>query len=90
MFIDCKKYFDKIYRVFLWQKLLSQNVSTKITKAILMKLVDVLVSPVLNYSSDVSGYFESKDIENVHLKNLCKLLCVNNSTNLSRLYGESL
>ena len=71
MFIDCKKYFDTIYSVFLWQKLLSQNVSTQITKAILVKLVDVLVSPVLNYSSEVSGYFESKDIENVHLKNLC-------------------
>jgi len=53
-----------------------------------LKLFDVLVSPVLNYSSEVSGYFESKDIENVHLKCLRKLLCVNKSTNLSGLYGE--
>mgnify|MGYP000013499230 CR=1 FL=1 len=53
-----------------------------------LKLFDVLVSPVLNYSSEVSGYFESKYIENVHLNYLRKLLCVNTSTNLSGLYGE--
>jgi len=53
-----------------------------------LKLFDVLVSPVLNYSLEVSGYFESKDIEHVHLKFLRKLLCVNKSTNLSGLYGE--
>ena len=53
-----------------------------------LKLFDVLVSPVLNYSSEVSGYFESKDIEKVHLKVLRKLLCVNKSTNLYGLYGE--
>jgi len=47
-----------------------------------LKLSDVLVSPVLNYSSEVSIYFESKDIENVHLNCLRKLLCVNKSTNL--------
>ena len=32
-----------------------------------LKLFNVPVSPVLNYSSEVPGYFESKDIENVHL-----------------------
>ena len=53
-----------------------------------LKLFDVLVSPVLNYSSEVSRYFESKDIENVHLILLCKLLSVNKSTNISALYGE--
>ena len=56
-----------------------------------LKLLDVPVSPVFNYSSELSGYFESKDIEHVHLKYLRKLLCVNKSnliTNLSGLYGE--
>ena len=47
-----------------------------------LKLLDVPVSPVFNYSSELSGYFESKDIEHVHLKYLRKLLCVNKSTNL--------
>ena len=28
-----------------------------------LKLFDVLVSPVLNYSSEVSGYFESKTLK---------------------------
>ena len=53
-----------------------------------LKLFDVLDSPVLNYSSEVSGYFELKDIEKVHLKVLRKLLCVNKFTNLYGLYGE--
>ena len=34
VFIDYEKCFDNINRAFLWQKLLSQNVSTKITKVI--------------------------------------------------------
>ena len=53
-----------------------------------LKLFDVLVTPVLNYSAEVSGYFESKDIEHVPLNFLRKLLCVNKSTNLSGLCGE--
>jgi hypothetical protein len=52
------------------------------------KLFDILVSSVLNYSSEVWGLNEGKDIEIVHTKFLRKLLCVNKSTNLSALYGE--
>ena len=51
-----------------------------------LKLFDVLVSSVLNYSSEVSGYFEAKDIENVHINFLRK--CVNKYSNVSGLYAE--
>ena len=34
IFIDYEKCYDKINRLFLWQKLLSENVSSKMTNAI--------------------------------------------------------
>ena len=34
VFIDYEKCYDRINRTFLWQKLISQNVSSKMTKAI--------------------------------------------------------
>ena len=34
IFIDYEKCYDKINRLFLWQKLIAENVSTKMTKAI--------------------------------------------------------
>ena len=43
---------------------------------------------MLNYSSEVWGFHEGKDIEQVHTKNLWKILCVDKSTNLAGLYGE--
>ena len=52
------------------------------------KLFDTFVSSVLNYSSEVWGFQEGKDIEQVHTKCLRKVLCVNKSTNLAGLYGE--
>ena len=52
------------------------------------KLFDVLVSPVLNYSSEIWGIHEAKNIEQIHTKVLRKILCVKKSTNLSGLYGE--
>lgn len=52
------------------------------------KLFDTLVSTVLNYSSEVWGLNDSKDIEIIHTKFLRKILCVNKSTNLAGLYGE--
>ena len=45
------------------------------------KLFDVLVSSVLNHSSEIWGLNKAKDIER-------KLLCVKRSTNLAGLYGE--
>ena len=53
------------------------------------KLFDCLVLPVLNYSSEIWGLYDAKDIERVHTKFLRKILCVKKSTNLSGLYGES-
>ena len=52
------------------------------------RLFDTLVASVLNYSSEVWGYHEAKDIEQIHTKFLRKILCVNKSTNLTGLYGE--
>ena len=52
------------------------------------KLFDTLVSTVLNYSSEIWGLNDGKDIEIVHTKFLRKILCVNKSTNLAGLYGE--
>ena len=52
------------------------------------KLFDTLVGSILNYSAEVWGYHESKDIELVHCKFLRKVLCVKKSTNLEGLYGE--
>ena len=52
------------------------------------KLFDALVSPVLNYSSEIRGMNEAKDIEQIHTKFLRKILCVKKSTNLNGLYGE--
>ena len=52
------------------------------------KLFDALVLPVLNYSSEIWGLYDAKDIEHVHTKFLRKILCVKKSTNLSGLYGE--
>ena len=52
------------------------------------RLFDTLVSPILNYSSEIWGYHEGKDVEMIHTKFLRKLLCVNTSTNLVGLYGE--
>ena len=52
------------------------------------KLFDVLVSPVLNYSCEIRGLNEGKDVEQIHTKFLRKILCVKKSTNLCGLYGE--
>ena len=52
------------------------------------KLFDILVASVLNYSSEVWGFHEAKDIELLHTKFLRKILCVNTSTNITGLYGE--
>ena len=52
------------------------------------KLFDALFLPVLNYSSEIWGLYDAKDIEQVHTKFMRKILCVKKSTNLSGLYGE--
>lgn len=53
-----------------------------------IKLFDSLVAPILNYSSEIWGNIEAKDIEAVHLKCCRKILYVRKSTNLDAIYGE--
>ena len=53
-----------------------------------MKLFDILVSPILNYGSELWGMHKATDIELVHTKFLRYILGVKKSTNLSALYGE--
>ena len=52
------------------------------------KLIDTLVASVLNYSAEVWGFNEAKNIELLHTEFLLKILCVNKSTNIIGLYGE--
>ena len=53
-----------------------------------LELFDKLVSPVLNYSSEVWGFCKAKQIERVHLQ-FCKgLLGVKQSTQNNFIYGE--
>ena len=53
------------------------------------KLFDQLVSPVLNYSSEIWGLHNAHEIESIHTKFLRKILGVRKSTNLISLYGET-
>ena len=52
------------------------------------KIFDTLVTPILNYSSEVWGMHHGKNIENVHIKVCRRILNVRNSTNILSLYGE--
>ena len=53
-----------------------------------MKLFDTLVSPILNFGSELWGMHKATDIELVHTKFLRYILGVKKLTNLSALYGE--
>ena len=52
------------------------------------KLLNVLVGSILNYSDEVWGNNEVKDIELLHTKFCRWILNVRKSTNLAGLYGE--
>lgn len=52
------------------------------------KLFDTLVGSILNYSAEVWGIHEAKDIELIHTKFCRWVLHVKKSTNLTGLYGE--
>ena len=43
---------------------------------------------MLNYSSEIWGMNEAKDMKQIHTKFLRKNLCVKKSSNLTGLYGE--
>ena len=49
---------------------------------------DTLVGSILNYSEEVLGSHEAKDIELIHTKFCRSVLHVNKFTNLAGLYGE--
>ena len=52
------------------------------------KIFDTVVGSILNYSTEVWGTHDGKDIELIHTK-LCRwILHVRKSKNLSGLYGE--
>ena len=57
VFIDYEKCFDKVDRSFLWQKLLSENVSCKLVKAI--KSMYNTVKLCVRYKSSFSQFFDS-------------------------------
>ena len=48
------------------------NVALETTDKI--KLFDSLVAPILNYSSEVWGFHDANDVENIHLKLLKQVL----------------
>lgn len=52
------------------------------------RLFDTLVGSILNYSAEVIGLHEAKDIELIHTKFCRWILHVRKSTNLTGLYGE--
>lgn len=53
-----------------------------------LELFDKLVSPILDYSSEVWGFSQAKQIERVHLKFCKSLLGVKQSTQNNFIYGE--
>lgn len=57
VFIDYEKAFDKIDRTFLWQKLISENVSSKLVQAI--SSMYLIVKSCIRYQSFKSDFFSS-------------------------------
>ena len=53
-----------------------------------LELFDKLVYPILNFSSEVWGFYKSPSIETVHLQFCKKLLGVKQSTQNNFVYGE--
>ena len=56
--------------------------------AVILGLFDKLISPILNYASEVWGFHKAPDIERVHLKFCKKLLGVKTSAQNDFVYGE--
>ena len=54
----------------------------------MLDLFDKLVSPILNYGSEVWGFYKSTAIETVHLQFCKKLLGVKQTTQNDFIYGE--
>ena len=47
-----------------------------------------LFAPILNYSSEVWGFHDANDVENIHLKLLKQVLGVHSKTSNPTIYGE--
>ena len=56
-FVDFEKCFDRLDRVFIWQKLLKENVSTKLINAI--QAMYSVVKSVVRYKSPKSEFLDS-------------------------------
>ncbi|MCG8046233.1 MAG: reverse transcriptase family protein, partial [Candidatus Thiodiazotropha endolucinida] len=61
---------------------------TALTPSHVLELFDKLVSPILNFGSEVWGFYKSPSIETVHLQFCKKLLGVKQSTQNDFIYGE--
>ena len=53
-----------------------------------IKLVDSLVAPILNYSSEVWCFHDANNGEHIHLKLLKQVLGVHSKTSIPTLHGE--
>ena len=61
---------------------------TALTPSHKLELFDKLVSPILNFGSEVWGFYKSPSIETVHLQFCKKILGVKQSTQNDFVYGE--
>ena len=59
-----------------------------ITPKHVLNLFDKLVTPILNYGSEVWGFRKAKQIQRVHLQFCKNLLGVNQSTQNNFVYGD--
>ena len=65
---------------------LFDKVSLNITEK--LKLFDAMISPILNYGSEVWGFHKAPDIERIHMKFLKNILLVKQQTTNATIYGE--
>ena len=61
---------------------------TSLTPSHVLELFDKLVSPILNFGSEVWGFSKASSVETVHLQFCKKLLGVKQSTQNNFIYGE--
>ena len=61
---------------------------TALTPSHILELFDKLVSPILNFGSEVLGFHNSSSKETIHLQFCKKILGVKQSTQNDFIYGE--
>ena len=64
------------------------NSFTTLTPAHVLDLFDKLISPILNYGSEVWGFHTAKSIETVRLSFCKRMLGIKQSTQNDFVYGE--